>query len=185
MSKAPSVSDATSDSLVSKKARVPSCELASKKALTAALPPVGPIESSSLRLWLALAADTGISMQIATITIETARHRPLRINLFLPLRVPAASPAAKACATKHKPSVYVKHPGRSYPRFACPVPRRSGAQAPQAVHRDRDCLYMLAGTYENNGGAAGKFCACPTILLWTGRVKSVIDFLNPGARVHG
>jgi hypothetical protein len=34
-------------------------------------------------------------------------------------------------------------------------------------------------------GAAVNFYACTATLPWTTRVKSVIDFLNPGARVDG
>src|SRR6185503_17037507 len=78
MSKEVSVSAGTSDSFVSKTTREPSLEAASKNALTAPLPPLGPIEICSFRLWLAPAfvqAHALANARMATLRPNTRAFR--------------------------------------------------------------------------------------------------------------
>ena len=63
---AASVSELTSDSLVSKNASFPSCEAPLKNASGLPLPPAGPLDTTSRTLWLARAAPGRAASASAT-----------------------------------------------------------------------------------------------------------------------
>ena len=127
-----SVSAATSDSLVSKNTREPSFDAASKKALTAPLPPLGPIEMWSFTLWLALALE-----QAKAVAERHERNAAPEQPCFpRHLDLPPARPGRRQrsnqlCATKHKRLRSVK----AAPTRETAVPAPSAPLGRLAGHR--------------------------------------------------
>src|SRR5436309_11241785 len=86
MSKLVSVTPGTSDTFVSKITREPSLEAASKNALMAALPPPGPIEICSFRLWFALALAQAQALANARMAMLRQNTRAFRFTSISPRR---------------------------------------------------------------------------------------------------